>query len=345
MARWNKPRRTVKAGAEYATKVTNYIQMQRQKAQEAHYDRHKTELFLRSDPVSFFHMLLEQILEQQGVKAFADLTPFYQAHFGKLALLFEADDSEFSKMSKVFKDEELMLEFVALRNEYREGVFANLKSPPIPDPMAMEPEEFGRTYSIEHLISFEDQNFLPFLASNRDPHLWWAVVNGLNFDSRWTESTLLWLVSQPDCENTIVIQIMTLFDAATYCGTENSSKYGEILAAISQREEADGYPSTELCDPPGLNRGRLLQQCIDAEAEFKRGPTLETGSVSDTKAVFPVPYNILKKRPTGAPINSLYFYDECGIAEYVRNDEPSRIPVEPPSTRAAFSEQRKPIPS
>lgn len=344
MIRWNSPRRAAKAGAKYATKLINYDRMQRKKAQDALFDSEETKLFLESDPINFLCLSLEDLLKHENVESFADLTPALQAHFGKNALMFVADDHEFDEMSKEFKHEEHKSAFITLRKD-RERVFANCKSPPNPNQIKIEEKEFLRTHSIEHLASFDDPYFCDFLSKNRDPQLWWAVVNGLNFDSLWTEKILLWLASQPDCENTIIVEILTLIAAPTYCGTQHASGYDELLKVISQREDTGAYPCTKLCDPPKLDRDCLIQQCKSAEMEFKKNLALasEKGLLLTVTAVFPIPYKILKKRPTGAPINSQYFYDETGIAKYVRNDEASQIPVEVPSKRAAFREQREPI--
>ena len=97
-------------------------------------------------------------------------------------------------------------------------------------------------------------DLIPFLEKNRDYALWYEVVQ-----HDFACGVLEWIVSQPDCPNTVAAAFIHQLGPTLYGETEKPTHSAYLYNAVeivSQRDGAEDFPSDTMRDPepdePGI---------------------------------------------------------------------------------------------
>ncbi len=151
---------------------------------------------------------------------------------------------------------------------------------------------------------------IDWLAIQRDPGLWRAVVTGLDYGRKESTDAIAWILQQPDCENAVAAAAMQMLRYDVYCGMDTEpgpqDRAFPLVRIIAERNATTGFDSEKLSDPPDFERASLLTACRAGNAQLKAA-----GSVP----IIPAPLATLLVKPIGPKPTSPYIVGETGIYE------------------------------
>lgn len=159
-----------------------------------------------------------------------------------------------------------------------------------------------------------DEDLIHWLAENRDPVIWYQVLN-MSPDAAQAVMAIRWVLQQPECPNAFAVRYIQLMGGSYFYGKSDLKQRNqddfEMLNIISEREAQAPFPTDTLSDDVGMDRAGLLADCEAAESKV-----LAQGE----KPSLQIPRATIKAKPSGpSPVSKIYSADEQCIVCWAKN--------------------------
>ncbi|WP_342076322.1 DUF4274 domain-containing protein [Yoonia sp. SS1-5] len=183
--------------------------------------------------------------------------------------------------------------------------------PPLPRPgLKAIPDAGWETHELTTEAKMPE--LVTWLRNNRDPGLWHAVAEGLNYDLDSSFEVLKWMLWQKDCPNAVAVAIFAQIGWPEVHGMADPPDWNnhvlELLEIISARDAFARFPVDTLSDPRGFDRNALTQACARAAYDAHG---------AGIKPRIAVPLRTLRAQPVGPLPQTDYVIDEDGVLQWV----------------------------